>query len=90
MSSVTLGTPRPVAGFHRSAEEYGARVPGRPWCPSNPGSTYSRSRFLAAGVAPRQVTIILEQRPFADMVAFAATPFIGEKTVEAARRGGGG
>jgi serine/threonine-protein kinase len=53
-------------------------------------NTASYEQLLAAGVAPRQVAIILEQRPFADMIAFAATPFIGEKTVEAARRGGGG
>ena len=50
----------------------------------------THDELLGAGVAPRQVALILEQRPFADMVAFAATPYIGEKTVEAARRGGGG
>jgi eukaryotic-like serine/threonine-protein kinase len=37
----------------------------------------------AAGVAGRQVNIILAQRPFADFGAVAATPFIGKKTVEA-------
>jgi eukaryotic-like serine/threonine-protein kinase len=37
----------------------------------------------AAGVAGRQVNIILDKRPFSDLVAFGATPFIGRKTVEA-------
>jgi hypothetical protein len=41
------------------------------------------SALRAAGVAGRQVNIILEKRPFADLVAFGATPFIGRKTVEA-------
>ena len=37
----------------------------------------------AAGIAGRQVNIILEKRPFSDLPAFASTPFIGRKTVEA-------
>jgi len=36
----------------------------------------------AAGVAPRQVGIILAGRPFSDLGAFAATPWIGQKTLE--------
>lgn len=38
----------------------------------------------AAGIGGRQVNIILDKRPFSDIGAFAATPFIGKKTVEAA------
>ena len=41
------------------------------------------SALRAAGVAGRQVNIILDQRPFSDLPAFGATPFIGRKTVEA-------
>ncbi|MEC8423263.1 MAG: hypothetical protein VX000_05770, partial [Myxococcota bacterium] len=37
----------------------------------------------AAGIAGRQVNIILDKRPFADLAAFGSTPFIGRKTVEA-------
>ena len=39
-----------------------------------------------AGIAGRQVNIIREQRPFASIEVFAATHYIGEKTVTAARR----
>ena len=43
----------------------------------------------AAGVYRRGVEVVLENRPFADMEAFAATRMIGTKTVEAALRGAG-
>lgn len=36
----------------------------------------------ASGVAARQVNIILDGRPFADLAAFAQTPYIGTKTLE--------
>lgn len=36
----------------------------------------------AAGIAPRQANILLDQRPFPDLATVAATPFIGEKTLE--------
>jgi hypothetical protein len=45
----------------------------------------SHSELLGAGVAPRQVAIILEKRPFTDVAALAETPFIGDKTIEAIR-----
>jgi hypothetical protein len=45
----------------------------------------SKEDLLATGMAPRQVAIVLEKRPFADVVAFADTPFIGEKSVTAVR-----
>lgn len=37
----------------------------------------------ASGVYGRGVTIVLEQRPFASIEAFGATPYVGEKTVQA-------
>jgi serine/threonine-protein kinase len=50
-------------------------------------NTADEPALRAAGVAGRQVNIILDQRPFPDMPAFAATPFIGRKTVEAVAAG---
>jgi DNA uptake protein ComE-like DNA-binding protein len=47
----------------------------------------TRSELLALGIAPRQASVILEKRPFADVGAMAATPFIGEKTLEHLRDG---
>ncbi len=48
-------------------------------------NTASESQLRAAGIAGRQVTIILDSRPFASIQAFAETYYIGEKTVEAVR-----
>ena len=36
-----------------------------------------------AGVYNRGVTVILDNRPFASMDAFGATPYVGEATVKA-------
>ena len=47
-------------------------------------NTADEAALRAAGIAGRQVNIILEKRPFDDLAAFGATPFIGRKTVEAA------
>ena len=44
-----------------------------------------KDALLRAGVAPRQANLILDKRPFASIEAFAATPYIGEKTVTALR-----
>ncbi len=38
----------------------------------------------ASGIYGRGVNLILEKRPFASLEAFAATPYIGKKSVEAA------
>ncbi len=38
----------------------------------------------ASGIYARGVNLILEKRPFASLEAFAATPYIGKKSVEAA------
>jgi hypothetical protein len=48
-------------------------------------NTATRQELLDAGIAPHQVNILVEKRPFADVAAMAATPFIGEKTVEAVK-----
>jgi len=40
-----------------------------------------------AGVYGRQVNLILQKRPFADLQTFGDTPQIGAKTVEAVYRG---
>ena len=49
-------------------------------------NTAPEAELRAAGIAGRQVNIILDARPFSSIGAFASTHFIGEKTVEAARR----
>ena len=49
----------------------------------------TRQELLDAGIAAHQVNILLEKRPFADVAAMAATPFIGEKTVEAVKGAAG-
>jgi DNA uptake protein ComE-like DNA-binding protein len=41
--------------------------------------------LLRAGVAPRQANLILDKRPFSSIEDFAATPYVGEKTVSALR-----
>ena len=41
------------------------------------------SALRKAGVYGRGVNIVLKGRPFADLQAFANTPYIGEKTVQA-------
>ena len=41
------------------------------------------AEIRAAGVYGRGVGIILDQRPFASLEAFGATPYVGEKTVAA-------
>ena len=38
----------------------------------------------ASGIYARGVNVILQHRPFATIEAFAATPYIGKKSVEAA------
>lgn len=45
--------------------------------------------LAAAGVYRRGVEVVVANRPFADMKAFASTKLIGTKTVEAALRGSG-
>ncbi len=50
------------------------------------GATHGE--LLGAGIAPRQVALILEKRPFADVAVLAETPFIGEKTMESVRAAG--
>lgn len=49
-------------------------------------NTASESSLRSAGMAGRQVNIVLGTRPFASIQAFASTHFIGEKTVESVRR----
>jgi eukaryotic-like serine/threonine-protein kinase len=39
----------------------------------------------ALGISGQQLNIVLEHRPFASLTAFAATPYIGEKTVQRLR-----
>lgn len=46
-------------------------------------NTADEAAVRAAGVYGRGVSIILEQRPFASIEAFGATPYVGEKTVQA-------
>lgn len=46
----------------------------------------SEDALRSAGIAGRQVNIILGERPFASVEAFAATHYIGPKTVAAVRR----
>lgn len=48
----------------------------------------TEAQLRGAGVAGRQVNIILDKRPFESMDAFAATPYIGPKTVQAAKDAG--
>ena len=48
-------------------------------------NTADESALRSAGIASRQVNIILKERPFSGIQAFAETHFIGEKTVLAAR-----
>ncbi|MDP2311112.1 MAG: protein kinase [Pseudomonadota bacterium] len=48
-------------------------------------NTASHSELLGAGIAPRQVAIILEKRPFSDVAMLAEVPFIGDKTIESVR-----
>ncbi len=45
----------------------------------------SESKLYGAGIAPRQVHLIQDGRPWKDIASFAATLNIGEKTVAAAR-----
>jgi serine/threonine-protein kinase len=42
----------------------------------------SHTDLLRAGIAPRQVSLVEGGRPFASLEAFAATPQIGEKTLQ--------
>ncbi|MDG1481523.1 MAG: serine/threonine protein kinase [Myxococcota bacterium] len=49
-------------------------------------NTAPEAELRSAGIAGRQVNIILGARPFSSIGAFASTHFIGEKTVEAVRR----
>ena len=42
-----------------------------------------KTALLGAGIAPRQVALIQDGRPFSSLEAFASTPQIGEKTVAA-------
>lgn len=48
-------------------------------------NTATHSELLGAGIAPRQVGIILDKRPFGDVAALAEVPFIGDKTIESIR-----
>ena len=43
----------------------------------------SPEQLEAAGVYKKGVEVVLGNRPFASMAAFAATPLIGTKTVDA-------
>ncbi len=43
----------------------------------------------AAGVYQRGVEVVMANRPFADMTAFANTKYVGTKTIEAALKGAG-
>jgi serine/threonine protein kinase len=44
----------------------------------------SEAELRAGGMYGRAVNIVLDKRPFASMQAFAATPYVGEKTVRVA------
>ena len=46
----------------------------------------SKAELTAAGMAGRQSNIAIDKRPWASIEAFASTPYIGEKTVEALKR----
>ncbi len=46
----------------------------------------SKDQLLSAGMAARQANIVIDKRPWSDVSTFAATPYIGAKTVEALRR----
>ncbi|MBT3221417.1 MAG: hypothetical protein HN348_20220, partial [Proteobacteria bacterium] len=46
----------------------------------------SEEELVKAGVVSRSIGIILDKRPFGTMQAFANTPYIGQKTVEAIAR----
>lgn len=48
-------------------------------------NTATHSELLGAGIAPRQVAIILDKRPFGDVAMLAEVPFIGYKTIESVR-----
>ncbi len=48
-------------------------------------NTASEAELRAAGVYGRGVSVVLEHRPFASLQAAADTPYIGEKTLLAAR-----
>lgn len=50
-------------------------------------NTASYEDLAKAGVYRQGITVILDQRPFADIQAFAATRGIGTKTVEAVSKG---
>ncbi|MEL6345102.1 MAG: serine/threonine-protein kinase [Myxococcota bacterium] len=50
----------------------------------------SYQQLRDAGMYPRQINVVMDKRPFASIAAFGETPFIGEKTVIAAKTGGGG
>ena len=50
-------------------------------------NTASYEDLAAAGVYRRGISVILDNRPFASMEAFAATPMIGTKTVQAVSAG---
>jgi hypothetical protein len=50
-------------------------------------NTASYEDLAAAGVYRRGISVILDNRPFASMEAFAATRMIGTKTVQAVSAG---
>lgn len=45
-------------------------------------NTTDPANLARAGIAPRQASIVTAQRPFPSLEAFAATPQIGEKTLQ--------
>jgi eukaryotic-like serine/threonine-protein kinase len=47
-------------------------------------NTADEETLRSAGIYTRGVNIIVEKRPFADIHAFADTPYIGRKTIESA------
>ena len=49
-------------------------------------NTAYRDELIDAGIAGRQANIILDKRPWETIEAWAATPYIGPKTVQAAKR----
>lgn len=42
-----------------------------------------KMELLGAGMAARQANIVIEKRPWTDVASFAATPYVGQKTLEA-------
>jgi hypothetical protein len=47
-------------------------------------NTADETALRASGIYARGVNLILQKRPFPSLEAFAATPYIGKKSVESA------